>query len=787
MKSLDKKVVRTLWRMKGQALAIALVIVGGVATFVMYLSVMESLKLTQQTFYVDNRFPDVFASLKRAPEDIRHSIEAIPGVERVETRVVAGVKVKVAGYDKPVTGKLVSVPDIGEPVFDKIYLRSGRRLRPWALDEVIISDGFAKAQHLSAGDRVVVILNGREQRFTVVGIGVTPEYIYQLAPGSLIPDFERFAIMWIGRRAIENAYDMGGAFNDVTLKISNGVNELSVISRLDMLLAPFGGAGAYGRSEQLSHLYLSEEFKQLQKMSYIAPVIFLSVAAFLLNVVISRVISTEREQAATLKAFGYSNTDITLHYTKLVLVIVAIGTAGGVALGAWFGMKVSEIYMDFYHFPFIDYVLGPWVVAASFLVSFSAAVLGTVFSIWRTTRMSPAEAMRPEPPARYRVTLIERMGLGRYLSEPTRIIARNIGRRPVHSALTVLGIALAGGILMMGQMFGDSMNFIIATQFGLADREDMSVTFVEPSAGRTLYELKSIGGVRLVEPFRSVPVRLRHGYRNYLTAISGIGSGTELYRLIDSSLRVMRVPGEGLLLTDHLADVLGVRAGDELTVEALEGARPVRRVTVAGTVHQFIGMGAYMDIHALNRLMREGDVVSGAYMSIDAPKQKDIFQALFEMPRVLGIDVTSLAVENFKKTMSRQMLVFAFYLTLFATSIAFGVLYNSARIMLAERSRELASLRVLGFTRAEIAYILLGELSVLTLLAIPAGFALGYALCAYLIMNLATDIYRIPLVVSSSTYAFSATVVLASMALSAIISKRKLDRLDLVAVLKSKE
>lgn len=787
MMALDKKVLRTLWRMKGQALAISLVILGGVATFTMYLSVMESLMRTQQTFYSEHRFSEVFASLKRAPAGIKKRIETIPGVDRVETRIVAGVKVEVAGYDKPVTGKLVSVPDIGEPAFNTIYLKSGRYIRPWAQDELIISDGFAKAQRLAAGDTLGVILNGRMKKFTIVGIGVTPEYVFQLMPGAFIPDFERYAIMWIGRSSVESAYDMAGAFNDVTLKLTHDVNEREVVGRLDSVLAPYGGVGAYGRKEQISHLYLSEELKQLQKMTFIAPVIFLSVAAFLLNVVISRIINTERDQAATLKAFGYSNAEITLHYTKLVLVIVTIGTVGGIALGAWFGTKVSEIYMDFYRFPFIDYVLSPWVMGISFIVSSGAAILGTVFSIWRTTRLSPAQAMRPEPPARYRVTLVERLGIGRYMSEPTRIITRNIARRPVNALLTILGISFACAILMMGQMFSDSMDFIIETQFGLAEREDVVVSFIEPASRRSLYELRSVEGVRHAEPFRAVPVRLRNGHKDYLTAISGIEGDSTLFRLIDSSLRVIRVPDEGMLLTDHLASNLGVRAGDEIVVEVLEGSRPVRSVRVAGAVSQYIGMGAYMNIGALNRLMREGEIVSGAYLSIEEQKQKNVFHALFEMPKVLGIDVMSLAIENFKKTMSEQMLVFAFYLTLFASTIAFGVLYNSARIMLAERSRELASLRVLGFTRAEIAYILLGEISVLTLVAIPVGFVVGYGLCAYLIMSLATDIYRVPLVVESSTYAFSATVVLVSMIISSIISKRKLDRLDLISVLKTKE
>jgi putative ABC transport system permease protein len=787
MKALDKKLFRDLWKMKGQAIAIAVVIVGGVSTFVMSLSTLDSLRLTKAAYYQDYRFADVFASLKRAPESLRNRIREVPGVEQVETRVVADARLEVEGYQNPVTGKLVSVPDVGEPLLNRLYLRQGRYPESGRDDEVLVSEAFIEAHGLTPGDRLKAIINGKRKTFTIVGVALSPEFIYQLKPGTAIPDFERYAILWIAKRPLSSAYDMEGAFNDAVLKISATVRAEDVIGRLDVLLEPYGGLGAYGRKDQLSYRYLTEEFRQLGNMATIFPVIFLAVAAFLLNIVVSRLVGIQREQAAALKAFGYSNSDIAVHYIKLVTLIVLLGVIGGVGVGVWLGKELSELYMEYYKFPFLEYDLGAGVVMASVAVSMAAAIAGTLYSIWKASVYPPAQAMRPEAPITYRETLPERIGLKRLLSPPSKMIIRHIERRPLKSLLSVTGIALACAILMFGWFFDDSVNFMVDVEFGLARRDDVSVTFFEPTSKKAIYELQSIPGVNYGEVFRSVPVKLRYQHRSYRTSILGIQPKGDLYRLLDADLRPIDVPPAGILLTDHLGKILGVRPGDRLTVEVLEGSRPVREVQVAGLASQFIGVSGFMQIDALNRLMREGNAISGAYLTADPRYLQEIYDTLNGMPRVAATENRKDELRNFRETLSQQVLIYAFIIIALATTIASSVVYNSVRIALSERSRELASLRVLGFTRGEISYILLGELAIFTLVAIPLGFMIGRGLCAYIVTTLQTDLFRIPLVIEPSTYAFSATVVLVSAAVSGLIVRRKLDKLDLVAVLKTKE
>lgn len=787
MTALDKKLWRDLWGLRGQAIAIALVIASGIATLVMSLSTLDSLLLTQATFYQDYHLPDVFAALKRAPDSLKARIQELPGVELVETRIVAAVNLDIEGFTDPVTGSLVSIPDVGEPLLNRLHLRQGRLIEAGRDDEVVISEAFANAHRFSPGDTLRVTIHGRRQALTIVGIALSPEYIYQISPGAIFPDFKRYGILWMGRTPLATAYNLEGAFNDVVLTLSPHTQVEEVIDSLDELLKPYGGLGSYGRENQLSYRYLKEEFHQLRQMATMFPVIFLGVAAFLLNVVTTRLVSTQREQIAALKAFGYSQLAIATHYLKLVILIVVVGAILGIAGGIWLGQGLSHLYMELYRFPFLHYELQPHVLLSAMAISIGAAMVGTLFAVRQAALLPPAQAMRPEPPARYRETVLERLGLKPYLSQPTRMIARHIERKPLKSLLTILGIAFACAIMTISNFQQDAIDFMMEVQFNLAQREDAMVTLVEPSSYTVLYALRSLPGVQFGEVFRSVPVRLRFEQHSYLTSIQGVTANSELQRLLDTQQRVVTLPPEGIVLTDYLGKLLGIQIGQLLTVEVLEGSRPIRQIPVVGFINQYVGVSGYMDLPALNRFMREGEVVSGVYLTLDTQQQENVYAAIKEMPRVAGVVVKKNAIQSFYDTVGESILVFTFINTLLAGTIAFGVVYNSARIALSERSRELASLRVLGFTRAEISYILLGELGILTVLAIPLGCIIGYGLCDYLASNMVSDLYRVPLVLKPRSYAFAATVVLVAATLSSLVVRRQLDHLDLVAVLKTKE
>ena len=787
MTALDKKLWRELWQMRTQALAIALVIVGGVAIFIMSLSTLDSLYTTRQVYYTTHHFADVFSTLKRAPLSVLTRIEAITGVDKVEGRVIAYVNIDVAGFADPISGHLLSLPATGVSKLNQLYLRKGSLPDPGRNDQVLVSDEFAAAHQLRPGDQIKAIINGRSTSLRITGLVLSPEYIYQIAPGAMFPDYERYGIFWMAQPALASAYDMEGAFNDVSLTLNAAASLPEVLDQLDALLKPYGGTGAYSRTDQLSNRFLTEELKQQETVATVFPLIFLGVAAFLLNVVISRLVSLEREQIAVLKAFGYSYGAVARHYMQLTLLIVLLGIIGGIAAGTWMGRGLSMIYMDFYSLPFLIYVLRPTVILAAAGLTVLVTVVGTLHAVRRAARLPPAQAMRPEPPATFRITLVERLGLQRWLSSPTRMILRQIERQRLKSGLTTLGIAMACGVMMIGGFQQGAIDHMVWVQFQLSQRDDMLVMFTDSTSTRALGSLRGVPGVEAAEGFRTLPALLHFEHHSYRTPVQGIAPDSDLLHLLDARLQPVRLPPGGLVLTDYLAKLLHVRPGDLLEIEELQGKQRWLRVPVVATTSQYVGVAAYMRRPDLNRLLQEGEVISGAMLRVDALDQRAVYARLKAMPRIAAVVEQDSAVAAFYATLAETVLFFTSVSTLLGASIAFGVVYNSMRNALSERHRDLASLRVLGYEVGEVAYILLGELGLLVLLAIPLGLLIGHTLCAFIAHQFSTDLYRIPLVLAPDVYAFAALVVLVSALLSAMVIWRHLRQLDLVGVLKTRE
>lgn len=787
MRSLDRKLLRDLFEMKGQAFAIALIISAGIALFVTSLSTMSSLQQAQEVYYERYRFADIFAGVKRAPVTLARRLAQIPGASAVQLRVVKDVTLDIPGMVEPAVGRLISVPERSRPRLNDLHITRGRYIEPDRSDEVLVSEAFADAHGLSLGDGITAILNGRLKELRIVGIALSPEYIYSLRGGELFPDDRHFGVFWVGEQSLAAAFNMEGGFNDVTLSIVPGTRPQQVIDRLDRILEPYGGTGAIERADQVSHFYLSSEFNQLQTMGLVLPLIFLAVAAFLLNVVLSRLIGIQREQIGALKAFGYSNFQVAIHYLKMVVAIVFVGALLGTLAGSWLGFQMTQLYTQFFRLPLLIYRFSFPVALAGFLFSLSAAVIGAVGSVRRAARLSPAVAMRPAPPGVYRETFIERVGLQQLLPMAPRMILRGWERRPFKTILSCLGISFAVAVLVVGSFSRDAIEYLISFQFNYAQREDLTVTFVEPRLERALYEIQKMPGVLLVEPFRSVATRIVYQNRSRRLGVQGLVSGSDLHRPIEASGKPVVLSEEGITLSSKLAELLEVDVGDRITLELLEGQRGTYQVTVVQLAEEFLGLSAYMQIDALNRLLQEGPVISGAFISADPLFEEGLYEQLKETPSVATVSLIRNAIRSFQETLAETIYIFTFFNILFAGVIAVGVVYNNARVTLSERSRELASLRVLGFTRAEISAILLGELAGLTLLALPLGCSLGYLLAAALTRSLDTELYRIPLIINNDTYIFAAIVVVVASAVSALIVRHRLDHLDLVGVLKTRE
>ena len=787
LSALDRKLFRDLWHLRGQMLTVGLIVASGIATYVTMRGAYESIERAQQDYYSRYHFADVFAQLKRAPNSIADEIASIPGVAAVQTRVVVEVNLDIPGLNEPAVGRLVSVPGRQAPSLNDLFLRRGRSIEPGRQDEVLISESFSSANNLDVGASIGAVINGRWEKLRIVGIALSPEYVYEIRGAEVFPDNKRFGVLWMSREALGPLFNMEGAFNDVSLTLAPGASEPAVLQQLDKLLEPYGGLGAYGREDQISHRFLADEIAQDKITGIFVPTIFLGIAAFLIHVVLSRLVSTQRNPIGLLKAFGYTNADVGFHYLKFAVVAVLLGTVAGAPLGIWLGGGLARMYQRFFHFPELRFIAGPKLVAWSIAISGMAACLGALTSLRVVIALPPAEAMRPESPPQFREGIAERLGLVRAISISTRMILRNLERRPWKAILTIVGMSLAVAILIVGFYFFDAIDYLVQVQFRTAQRDDVTISLSEPHGEQARDDVNHLVGVLHSEPFRIVPARLRFGHRTKRIGLQGLEPNAELRRVVGRNFDVARIPSEGILLTTKLAEILGAKTGDIVTVEVLEGARPVRQVSVAGTVDEMIGLAAYIDISALNRMMREGPSISGAYLSVDSEKLQALYSELKRTPAVAGVAVREAMLESFYKTIAESLRISTTTLNLFACLIAVGMVYNNARVALSERGHELASLRVLGFNQREIGFMLLGEQGFLALVSIPVGFLVGYGFCAVLTEAMQTELYRMPLVINASTYALAVLIVgLACLGTGALLYRR-LSRMDLVAVLKTRE
>lgn len=788
LRPLTRKIWRDLWHLRSQMFAVTAVMACGIAMFVTLRSMNGWLRGTQADYYEHYRFADVFASVRRAPLSAAAALAAIPGVDAVAPRVVMDVTLDLPGLEEPGSGRLVGIPATPDGMLNGLHLRRGRWPGGARAEEVLASEAFARANGLAPGDSIPAVINGRWQPLRIVGIALSPEFVYEVRGlGDIFPDNRRFGVLWMPEAGLAAAFDMQGAFNDVSMALAPGAVEADVIAAVDRVLAPWGGTGAYGRDEQLSDLFFSSEIEETEITSVMLPAIFLGVTAFLLHMVLARLVATQREQIAVLKAFGYSNGAVASHYAQLALVPVLVGAVAGSGLGVWLADALAAVYARFYQFPVAEYDQDWRIVLAAFGVSGGAALLGAVSAVRRAVRLPPAEAMRPEAPASFRAGLLERLGLGRRLHPAQRIILRNIERRPAKALLTVTGIALATAIVMTGWFMFGVMEVMKAIQFEEVQRYDAMVVFDTPRQAAALGELARLPGVRAVEPFRVVPARLRHGPGQRRASVLGLVPGATMQRLVDRNLAVRQVPRGGVQLSDVLARKLGARAGDTLQVEVLEGKRRSAAVVVASVSEDLIGTGATMSLPALSRMLGEDLALSGAYLSVDPARAGELFRTLKHTPAVSSVVVRESVMKGFQQTIEESFWISISMMVAFACIISAGIVYNGARVALSERGRELASLRVLGFSRGEVTRILLGEQALLTAIGIPAGFLIGYGLAWLVAYRFESDLFRIPLVVRGTTYLLSVAVIVGAAVLSAAAVRHRIRRLDLVAVLKTRE
>jgi putative ABC transport system permease protein len=787
MRPLDLKLFRDLGQMKGQMTAVGLVMVCGLGVLINARSLIRSLEYTRDAYYRTNRLGEVFCELKRAPNAVRSRLAAIPGIAAVETRVRGSLILDIPGMPEPADGTVLSLPDDRPQQLNLLFLRTGRLPTRGARDEVVASEAFADAHGFEPGDTIDATIRGNRQRLRVVGIGLSPEFVIEARAGDIVPDSRRYGVFWMSEGAVADALDMDGAFNSVAASLAPGAGAPGVKASLERLLGPYGALVPYDRTEHFSARQLDDEIRNLRVFAIALPAIFLTISAFMTSAALARVVRLQREQIAQLKAFGYSSRRVGVHYLEFAMVVVLAATIAGTALGFWLGTWVVRVYREFFHFPSLqfhpDWSATMLALSAGAITSF----LGVLGSVLYAAKLPPAQAMRPEPPADFRPSVFERIGLHAWVSPAFRMALRNMERKPWQALFTAVGLVFATAIPFVPGAARDGITYLMDFQYSLAQRQDATLRLIEPSSAGTMDAIRHLPGVVTAEPFRMAQARLRFGHRERRVGITGVPAGAQLNRVLNEEGLPAAIPPSGLLLSETLAGVLGAKPGDTVRIEVQEGRRPAFDEVIVGTMTDFAGMGVYMEIGALRRLLQEGGTISGAHVKIDNAHWGEFAARVKESPRVASLTTTDASLKSFKNTIGEMMgTIQGIYFT-FAVIVAVGVVYNSARIALSERTRDLATLRVIGFTHGEVALVLIGELALLTLVAIPFGLVLGSELARLIVEASATETIRLPLVLTPRTYATAVLIVLLSSVFSFAVVSRRIHRLDLLAVLKAAE
>jgi putative ABC transport system permease protein len=786
MRALDRKLLRDVWRLRVQAMAIALVVASGFTLFVGTAATSRALRLSELQYYDHQRFAHVWSRLARAPDRVVDQLRAIPGVSNVEGRLVAQGVLDLPGVEEPATGLFISIPQTPGHAVNDVYLRRGRHIDA-DRDEVLVNEPFADRSGLKPGDSVSAVIAGQRVRLHIVGVALSPEFLMQIAPGGLIPDDRRFGVFWVSSDRLSELLDLRGAVNDVALRLARGADEASVVAAVDRILDPYGGQGAYGRSTQPSHVMLEAHIIPVAALAVVVPSIFLAVAVFLVNMVLSRLVATDRVQIGMFKAFGYSNARLARHYLLLVALIVSAGIALGLPFGMWLGRGMSTWFATFFRFPVLVFRLEPSIIAAGAAVMLASSLAGTLATLRSVVRVPPVVAMTPVAPI-YQPTFVDRVGTWlQWLAPTARMIVRSVTRHPLRAALTTAGMSLAVAIVIFGGFTADAMARVVDVRFQREERQDLALALAQTRSLNQSADVATLPGVRVAEPYRAVAARLHMAEDVQDVTVIGLQPSSRLRHVVDMQYHTVPIPSDGLIMSAWLMRQTHVPLGQPVALEIREGRRRIVTTRVVALVDEPLGTYIYMDLQALGRLLGEPNTFSGANLLVDPAGRRDLFAALKGAPQVLGVEFRRDSIVNFRAMGDQSVAFIRKIEILFAVIIAFGVVYNIARIALAERAYELATLRVLGFRREEISAILFGEIALLAAPAVPLGCVVGFLFSTWLSSSLSSRLFRFPIVLEPTTYAFAVAVFVVAAVGSALVVRARLDQLDLVAVLKARE
>jgi putative ABC transport system permease protein len=801
---LHRKLLRELRDAAGMLSMIVCILAVGICCYVSMSSAHRNLTDAKRRYYAQARMADFSIELKKAPLSELAALGALPGVGEIRPRVQFYATVDLARAVRPLNGLVLSLPDRRQPIINDIVLRTGSYFTDRRQNEVIVNEAFARHHGIVPGQWIHLLLNNRRQELFVVGTAISCEFIYLVGPGTFTPDPEHFGVFYLKRTFAEEVFDFDGAANQVLGRLSVDTQATAemhagtktppptreALRRAEMMLEDYGVLGTTPLADQPSNRYVSGEIEQLATFSVILPVIFLAVVVLVLNVLLTRLVENQRTVTGTLKAMGYSDARLFLHFLQIGLVVGLGGGLLGCGLGYWLSYYMVALYRTFYELPELHNEFYPGIHLTGIAIGVVCSAIGCLRGSRAVLRLQPAEAMRAKPPLQGKAILLERIGwLWRRLSSGWRMVLRDLVRTKTRTLAGIFAASMGAAVLVNTFMMAEAVRLLIDFQFRWILRSDFDIAFKDERGREALDEAARLPGVDFAEPLLEVPGTFRNGNHTKKGGITGLARDARLTVPRDSDARRIRVPNEGLAMSRTLADMLRLRRGDEVSFQPTKGLRRTFRVPVREISDSYLGTAVYADIDYLSRLVDEEFALSSVQLSTDGdPRHTEaLYRELKRLPALQAVNSRADMIRNLEDTVIRSLWVSLGLLIMFAGLVFFGSILNSSLVSLAERQREIATLRVLGYGPWQVGNLLLRESLIVTLLGTLLGMPLGYLLSYYSATSYNTEMFRIPITHSWLTWTGALALALIFTLAAHAVVQRSIHRMNWLEALQAKE
>ncbi|WP_297427243.1 FtsX-like permease family protein [Clostridium sp.] len=787
MNILFRNLLRDIKKSKGQFISILIIVILGVAFYTALNSVFRNLSNSSEQYYEEYRLADIWVDLYKAPASVKDKIEKLPYVKMTSERIVNDASINIS--EENATLRFITLPDIKKDIVNDIVIKSGRYFSEDDSNQCLLDEDFFKANNLSLGDYIYPVINGNKVKLKVIGCVKSPEFVYTLKDSSeIMSDNKKFGIVYIKQSFGEAIFDYKGLVNNISIKLSSGSNVENAKDDIKKVLRNYGVKSVIDRDEQTSSKMISEKIKQLKSMGGSFPVIFFMVASIIIYIMMGRMVENQRVQIGVLKALGFTNLQVLTYYMSYSAIIAVIGSLIGSILGTYMGLGLTKLYNQYFNLPLGDVkIYGEFVIPA-FILTLLFCLFAGYNSCKIIFKITPSEAMREKSPQGGKKTLIEKIEfIWRSISYLGKIIIRNLFRYKRRALLTSLGIIFSSAILLVALGMSDSINFMMKEQYEGIQNYDIKVIFSKLISVEDLNNIKNIDHVKQLEPVLETGVEISNGWKSKDVGFTALVKEPQIYRVQDSNGSAISLPSNGILISEKLADMLGVKVNDTVNIKFFYPGKEKQEAIVKGIIVQYLGLSVYTSMDNCKSMLGEGMIASSAVLKLDSNNfESEVKNELKDMPGVTSVESKSDSLNALLKNMGATQSSVGTMIML-AAILLIAVLYNIATINIFERQRELATLKVLGFTNNEIKKLIFHENYIITIFGMLVGLPFGKWLGSYMMKMSSTESYTIPYVVELRSYIITVILTLVFTFITNLILMRKIKSIDMLEVLKNKE